>query len=442
MKRTIYPEFAHWAARSNRKPLLLFGARQVGKTWAMSEFGKRAFAHVVRYDLASDAWARQLFAPDLDARRIIGDIEIKEGRHIDPATTLIIFDEIQEEPRALTALKYFCEDAREYPLMAAGSYLGITHHEGSTFPVGKIDTLTLRPMTFEEFLQAMGDGLIAEALAAGELARLERATGKRLTERLRQYFVVGGMPEAVAVFADSQDYRLVRRIQHAILSAYDGDFSKHAPLRIVERMRLAWNSLPAQLARENRKFVYGAARAGARAKDFEESIQWLRDYGVVNKISRASALRQPLKAYEDLSAFKLFALDVGLLSAMSGLMPEAVIEGAKVFTEFKGALTEQYAAQELIASGLEPLYWSAERSTAEVDFAVSHNAEVIPIEVKAAENLKAKSLRVACDKFKLQPAVRTSLSGYRDDGWLINIPLWSIGRMAQILNARNAPNAQ
>lgn len=434
MERRIFDDFSRWEERGDRKPLLLFGARQVGKSWAMAEFGQRRYKRIIRYDLVSDTAARELFSRDLDARRIIADIELREGARIDPESTLIIFDEVQEEPRAITALKYFCEDAREYRVMAAGSYLGIAHHEGSSFPVGKVDVLTLRPMTFEEFLDAVGERMIVERLAAGELGGLGSAAGERLVERLRQYFVVGGMPEAVAAFVESGDLGRAREIQRAIIAAYDGDFSKHAPLRIVERMRLVWNSVASQLARENKKFVYGAMRSGARAKDFEESIQWLRDYGAVNKVSRASALRHPLRSYEDLSAFKLFSLDVGLLGAMSGLEPKVVLEGSRLFTEFKGALVEQYVAQELIALGCDPLYWSAERSTAEVDFAISHDMSVVPIEVKAAENLRSKSLRVACEKFELDLAVRASLSDYRDDGWLVNVPLWAIGRLPEVLD--------
>lgn len=439
MDRRILNELDRWKANPNRKPLLLFGARQVGKTWAMSEFGRTRYARTIRYDLASDSHARRLFAADLDGRRIIDDIAIREGSHVDPEHTLIIFDEVQEVPRAITALKYLCEDAREYHVIAAGSYLGITHHEGSSFPVGKVDTLTLHPMTFEEFLLALGDDLLVESLAKGELARLGEIAADRLEERLRQYLIVGGMPEAVQAFANTLDCQQVRDLQNALLAAYDGDFSKHAPLRIVERMRLVWGSVVSQLARENRKFLYGAARPGARAKDFEESVQWLRDYGVVNKVSRVRSLRHPLRAYEDISAFKLYALDVGLLAALGELPPQAVLEGSRLFTEFKGALTEQYVAQELIAAGKPPVYWSAERATAEVDFAVSCGTQVVPIEVKAAENLRSKSLRVACEKYGLSLAVRTSLSHYRDDGWLVNIPLWAIGRLAHLLDARQNP---
>ncbi|MBQ9059078.1 MAG: ATP-binding protein [Atopobiaceae bacterium] len=433
MERMIYKQLDRWKTDANRKPLLMFGARQVGKTWAMTEYGSRNYARVIRYDLASDSAARRLFEKDLNARRIINDIELREGSRINPEETLIIFDEVQEEPRAITALKYFCEEAREYNVMAAGSYLGITHHEGSSFPVGKVNTMTLRPMSFGEFLRALGDELLADEIEAGNLSYIQGIAVEQCVERLREYFVVGGMPEAVAAFVSSNDYGQVRNIQRAILSAYDGDFSKHAPLRILERMRLVWNSIPSQLARENRKFVFGATRPGARAKDFEESIQWLRDYGVINKIARANVLRAPLKAYEDLKTFKLFALDVGLLSAMSELEPQIVLQQSAVFTEFKGALTEQYVMQELIAAGYNPMYWSSSRSTAEVDVAVTCGTRVVPIEVKASENLRSKSLRVACEKFNLDFAVRTSLSDYRDDGWLVNIPLWGISQLSRVL---------
>jgi hypothetical protein len=396
----------------------------------MKEFGRRYFEDVVRIDLMQNERARSFFDGDLDPRRIVRNIEIETGRRVDPASTLLVIDEIQEAPRALTALKYFCEDAREYHVVAAGSYMGIAmRHQETSFPVGKVDLLTLRPLTFCEFLGALGEGLLAEAVASGDLGALEGAFSQKLTGYLREYFVVGGMPEVVAAYAESHDVRQARSLQRTIISAYDGDFGKHAPTRMLERMRLVWSALPSQLAKENRRFVYGALRSGARARDFEESIQWLCDYGVVFKVPRVSALRHPAMSYADDSAFKLFAVDLGLLGALAGLRPEVVLEGSAVFTEFKGALTEQYVAQELLAAGLTPVYWSADNGTAEVDFAVDTDRSVLPVEVKAAENLKAKSLRVACDRFGLERAVRTSLSGYRDEGRLVNVPLWAVGAL-------------
>lgn len=416
-----------------RKPLLLQGARQTGKTWLVEEFGRRHFADVVKVDLMMSDEFKALFEGDLNPDRIIMQIEFRVGRKIDPQRTLLFFDEIQEAPRGLTALKYFCEQAREYHVIATGSYMGVSvGRSGDSFPVGKVDELTLHPLCFEEYLRAVAGGPIADVLAAADMDALMGAEDL-LTRHLRQYLLIGGMPEVVASFAESGDYAEARRLQQSILMAYDADFSKHAPTRILERMRLVWKSLPGQLARENRRFVYGAVREGGRARDFEESLQWLSDYGVTHKVSRVDALRTPLLSYEDLGSFKLFGIDVGLLAAQAGLDASAVIGGSKLFTEFKGALTEQYVCQELVAQGMNPVYWSAGSGKAETDFSVELGGTVVPIEVKAGENLRSKSLRVACDRFGLSRAVRTSLSGYRDEGWLVNIPLWAIGCLCKLV---------
>lgn len=374
-----------------------------------------------------------IFTQDLDPQRIIAEIGLMKGVRIDPQTTLLILDEIQEAPRALTSLKYFCEDAREYHVAAAGSYLGIAQHEGETFPVGKVNSLTLRPLSFLEFLDALGEDVVLESIEKGSLDLVFRASRQRIERLLRDYLIVGGMPEAVSIFAGARDYLAMRDVQLQILSDFDADFGKHAPARLLERMRMVWASVPSQLARENRRFVYGAVRKGARAKDLEEAIRWLRDYGVVTKVSRTTALRSPLASYEDLSTFKLYVLDVGLLGALSGLPVASVLDESRLLTEFIGSLTEQFILQELLVQSRRPFYWSAERATAEVDFVVDEAGAAIPIEVKATENLKAKSLRVACDKFGLARAVRTSLSGYRDEGWLVNIPLWGFSRLGSVL---------
>jgi len=429
MERSLMTELMEWKASENRKPLLLYGARQVGKTWLLEEFGRREYEGFVRVDFLKEAALRAVFEHDLDVGRIVRDIALRKGAAIDPANTLLILDEIQEAPGALTALKYFQEDMPDLHVAAAGSYMGIARHEGESFPAGKVDSLTLRPMGFLEFLDACGQASLADAIRAREFETVERMARDLAEDLLRSYLFVGGMPEAVSAFSRSGSFEEARDVQLQIVSDYDGDFSKHAPVRLLERMRLVWRSLPSQLARETRRFVYGAVRKGARAKDLEESIQWLRDYGVVQKVPRVTALRVPLAGYEDLSAFKLFCVDVGLLGALADLPVHAVVEGSRLFTEFKGSLTEQYVMQELLLMGATPYYWSAESATSEVDFAVGIGGRVAPIEVKSAENLRARSLRVACEKFAIPKGVRTSLSGYRDDGWLVNIPLWSFSQL-------------
>ena len=431
MYRSLLSSLDLWAKNPQRKPLLLYGARQVGKTWLLKELGRTRFESFVHVDFLKEAGLRSLFLEDLDPKRIISELELRRGTRINPEATLLILDEIQEAPRALTSLKYFCEEAREYHVAAAGSYLGIELHEGETFPVGKVDSFTLRPLSFTEFLMAMGEEMLADAICRGDLGLVSRSAKERVERMLREYLVVGGMPEVVSAFAESTDFLGARDIQLQILADFEGDFGKHAPARLVERMRMVWRSVPSQLARENRRFVYGAVRKGARAKDLEEAIQWLRDYGVVTKVPRVKALSCPLSGYEDLAAFKLYALDVGLLGALSELPPAIVLDGSRLFTEFKGALTEQYVLQELLAQGRRPFYWSAERATAEVDFAIDEGSGVIPLEVKASENLKAKSLRVARETFDLQRCVRTSLSAYRDERWIANVPLWGLSQLAR-----------
>ena len=416
-----------WKGRKERKPLLLYGARQTGKTWLMQEFGRREFDDAVAVDFMFDERARAIFEPDLDPHRIVRAIELRTGKRIVPGRTLLILDEIQEAPRGITSLKYFCEQAPEYHVVAAGSYMGVSmRRPGESFPVGKVDMLTLRPLSFEEFVRAVAGDPLADALHQADMSLLD-ALADTLERHLKTYLVVGGMPETVAHYARTGDLSEVRRLQSQILADYDADFSKHAPARLLERMRLVWNSLGAQLARENKKFIYGAVRPGARARDFEECIQWLIDYGVVRKVPRVSALRVPLSGYEDASAFKLFCVDTGLLGAMVGLDVRTVLEGSRLFTEFKGALSEQYVEQELVAQGFHPVYWSSDTGTAETDFAITHAGSPLPIEVKASVNLRSKSMKVARDKFGFDHAVRASLAGYRKEDWLTNIPLWAIG---------------
>ncbi|MDR1713337.1 MAG: AAA family ATPase [Coriobacteriales bacterium] len=431
MQRLLLNDLIAWKSSRNRKPLLLYGARQTGKSWLLSEFGRSNYEKTAAVDLTESERMRQLFAQDYDTDRIIAGIKTETGVDITPGDTLVIIDEIQESPRAITALKYLYEKAGNYHIAAAGSLMGLALHEGSAFPVGKVDTLTLHPLSFLEFLTACGAEMLATQIAMLDFTNLEPVFAEKLASLLREYLYVGGMPEVVADFAKHRDCAEARRLQRGILNTYDQDFSKHAPLRILERIRLAWASIPAQLAKENRKFVYGYVREGARGRDFEESIQWLVDYGVADKVCRVSAIKQPLAGYEELEHFKLFTLDVGLTSALANLDAKVILEGSSIFTEFKGALTEQYVQQQLRAVGLRQFYWSPD-SRAEVDLVTQIDAQVLPIEVKATENLRSKSLKVATEKYKLPKAMRTSLSAYREQDWLINIPLWAIGALPDI----------
>lgn len=432
MQRQLMSELIAWKSRANRKPLLLRGARQTGKTWLLNEFASQQYRNVIRFDFMLEPSTRSLFDGDLDPKRIISQIELLRGQTVTPADTLIIFDEIQEAPRGITSLKYFNELAPEYHIVAAGSYMGLA------LPTRKrvISRRQNRPAHHASHgvcrvRSCRRRQPLADAILAADMNLLANVTEK-LERLLKEYLVVGGMPEVVSAFAETRDFIEARRLQQQIIEAYESDFGKHAPARIVERMRLVWKSLPGQLAKENKKFVYGALRPGARARDFEESLQWLTDYGIVHKVPRVSALKAPLSSYEDLSGFKLFCIDTGILGALSGLSPAIVLNGSAVFTEFKGSLTEQYVAQELLLQDKTPAYWSSTSGNAETDFAIDHAGTVLPLEVKAAENLKAKSLKIACEKFKLERCVRSSLAAYRDEGMLVNIPLWEIGQIDKL----------
>ena len=415
-----------WKNSPYRKPLILSGARQVGKTWLMKEFGRTEYTSTVYVNFDQDINAAGLFEGSINPDRIILGLRALSGMEIDPDNTLIIFDEVQEAPRALTSLKYFCEEAPQYSIIAAGSLLGVALHAGTSFPVGKVDRMHLYPLNFQEFLYAMGEDAAAEILQTKD-QRMITVLREKLSDLLRQYYYVGGMPEAVNYYKDNKEFTGVRQIQKNLLAYYQQDFSKHAEPRLTERLNLVWSSIPAQLAKENRKFIYGQVRQGARAKDFELAIQWLSDCGLIHVIHRVTKPGYPLKAYEDLNAFKIYLLDVGLLGAMADLSSNTIVEGNRIFTEFKGALAEQYVLQELIAEDhLNPMYYSAENSRMEIDFIVQKGDEVIPIEVKAEENLRAKSLRSYCEKYKPKTAVRFSMSDYREHDWMVNVPLYEI----------------
>ena len=426
MKRNLMKSLKEWKNSPYRKPLILSGARQVGKTWLMKEFGRTEYTNTVYVNFDQDINAAGLFEGSIDPDRIILGLRALSGMEIDPDNTLIIFDEVQEAPRALTSLKYFCEEAPQYSIIAAGSLLGVALHAGTSFPVGKVDRMHLYPLNFQEFLYAMGEDAVAEILQTKD-QRMITVLREKLSDLLRQYYYVGGMPETVNYYKDNKEFTGVRQIQKNLLAYYQQDFSKHAEPRLTERLNLVWSSIPAQLAKENRKFIYGQVRQGARAKDFELAIQWLSDCGLIHVIHRVTKPGYPLKAYEDLNAFKIYLLDVGLLGAMADLSSNAIVEGNRIFTEFKGALSEQYVLQELIAEDhLNPMYYSAENSRMEIDFIVQKGDEVIPIEVKAEENLRAKSLRSYCEKYKPKTAVRFSMSDYREQDWMVNVPLYEI----------------
>jgi uncharacterized protein len=424
MKRTIYEKLLQWKQSPIRKPLILQGARQVGKTWLMKEFGKNEFAQVAYLNFESTERLKNIFSSDFDIRRIIASLQIETGLKIQPENTLLIFDEIQDAEKGLTALKYFYEQAPEYAILAAGSLLGISLQKNHSFPVGKVDFLRVHPMSFVEFLEGMGQSLLCEQLATQNWPVID-PFHEKLIELLRLYYFVGGMPEAVAHYVRYQDLDAVRGIQENILIGYERDFAKHAPVEIVPRIRLVWQSLLGQLAKENRKFVFGQVKKGARARDFEAAIQWLTDASMILKINRIEKPTIPLQAYADLDAFKLFCLDIGLLNAFAKTDKKILLEKNSILIEYKGAMTEQYVAQQL-KLGFEVFYWSAANGRSEVDFIVQGNQTVIPIEVKAEENLKAKSLKFFSEKFSNSNAVRTSMSRYRDQDWMVNWPLYAI----------------
>ncbi len=415
-----------WKCNPSRKPLIIRGARQVGKTWIMREFGKSCFDHTVYINFDGNERMKNLFSGDMDVRRIIIGLELEAGFKINPENTLIIFDEVQEVPHALTSLKYFNENAPEYCIVAAGSLLGVALHPGTSFPVGKVEFLNLYPLNFIEYLMATGKEQFVELLQKGDFAMITSFKTKYI-DALKHYYYVGGMPEVVSHFSQDNDFNKVREIQKRILDAYEQDFSKHTPNETVPRIRLLWNSIPVQLAKENKKFVYGLVKEGARAREYELAMQWLIDCGLVTKVSRISKPALPLKAYEDLKAFKLFIVDVGLLSCMSRLNPQTLLDGNNLFEEFKGALTEQYVFQQL--KGLKEIdtyYWTNDRGNSEIDFVIDTGNTIIPIEVKAETNLKAKSLKTYREMFSPHISLRTSMSDYKKEDWLVNLPLYAI----------------
>lgn len=424
MEREAIGQLYEWKARPNRKPLIIRGARQVGKTWLMLEFAKKAYEKWIYVNFEDEEMLKHVFELDFDVPRILNALSLRFHTEIDEQT-LLIFDEIQAAPRGITSLKYFCEKAPEYHVITAASLLGISMHGGDSFPVGKVDFLSLMPMSFPEFLRAAGQERLAKLLAECKWDSIVYVRD-RIIQLLRTYYYVGGMPEAVKAYCDGLGYEEVRRIQSNILMTYENDFSKHAPANEVPRIRMVWHSVTSQLAKENRKFIYGVLRQGARAKEFEIAVEWLQDAGLVYRVNRTKSGEMPLSAFEDFGTFKLFMLDVGLMCAINRLSSDSILLGNDIFSTYRGAMTEQYVCQQLTGAVDFIYYWSADNSRGEIDFLIQTGGRIVPIEVKAEENLKSKSLSAFVARYPSLHAVRLSMSDYREQEWMTNVPLYAV----------------
>lgn len=436
MYREKMNELIDWKKSKNRKPLIIRGARQVGKTWLMKEFGERFYEKYAYINFDDNARMNALFEGEFDFEKILQGLKIESGVNIEPNNTLIIFDEIQEAPNALKALKYFCENANEYHIVAAGSLLGVAMHQGTSFPVGKVNFIDLTPLSFFEFLKALGEEELLKLLQQNDFQMIN-LFNEKYKNYLKLYFYIGGMPEVVKSYVEDKDLNEVRKIQKTLLLDYEQDFSKHAPSNIVPRIRQLWNNIPTQLAKENKKFIYGLIKEGARAREYEIALSWLIDCGLIYQVNRVNNCKVPLSAYQDFSAFKLYLLDLGLLGAMAGLDARTILEDNEIFNEFKGSLTEQYVLCQLKeCTDLDAFYWSSDTGIAEVDFVVQIGKNNVPIEVKSSENLQAKSLKSFVEKYNTKINVRTSMSNYREEEWLCNIPLYCIGNIIRILEKK------
>lgn len=424
MKRDIYEKLVDWKNKPNRKPLILNGARQVGKTYILREFGEREFSKFTFFSLDRNQNAREVFEKGGSTADILMALSAISQVDITPGDTLLVLDEIQDCPKALETLKFFCEDMPELHVIVAGSLLGLSLHEGVSYPVGKVEELRLYPMTFLEFLSAMGKTQLVEVLESRNWAVMNMLETE-LVGLLRQYYYVGGMPAAVLAHVEQRGLKEVRTIQNQVLQDYRRDFSKHAPAREVPRINLVWDSIPAQLAKENKKYVYGAVKKSARAADFELAIQWLIDAGLVYKVQRVNAPRLPFKFYEDHNAFKLFMLDVGLMGAMAEASAESILVGDNIFSEYKGAFTELYVFTQLTSQGISLYYHSVDNSTIEIDFLTAYKDHVVPIEVKAEVNVKSKSLRTFITRNPGLKGLRFSMLPYEQQDWMTNIPLYA-----------------
>ena len=434
MERIAINQLLDWKKRADKKPLIINGARQVGKTWLMKYFGKKYYKNTAYINFETNERMKNLFSVDLDVNRLLVNLAVESGQKIDPTETLMIFDEIQECPKALTSLKYFYENAPKYNIIAAGSLLGVALHDGTSFPVGKVEFMDMHPLTFYEFLDAMGEKGLCDLLKQKDYLHLTVFKDKFI-DFLRQYFYVGGMPEVVLKFSKNNDFALARATQRQILEAYERDFSKHIPASDFSRVKQLWKSIPAQLSKENKKFIYKNVKSGAANKTHGLAMEWLVSCGFVHRVARVSKPALPLKGYETDGAFKLFLLDVGLLSAMSVLDVKALLEGDALFKEYKGALTEQFVCQELkTLDDVEISYWTNSGATAEVDFLLQLDGKIIPIEVKSTTNLKAKSLKVYQEKFNPLLSVRSSLADYKKTDNLHDIPLYALAEIRTFLD--------
>lgn len=432
MYREAIKKLIEWKDSTKRKPLIVNGARQVGKTWLLKEFGKQYYEKVAYVNMDNNARMKELFT-DFNIEKLIQGLKIESGVNIEPNNTLIILDEIQEVPNAISSLKYFNENANEYHIIVAGSLLGIVLHEGVSFPVGKVDFLNMYPLSFKEYLIAIGKEEFAKIIE-NKNEEMLKVFSEEIKRYLREYYYVGGMPEVVNDFSINKDYNSVREIQNTILKDYENDFSKHIAVKEIQRVIEIWNNFNTQLAKENKKFVFGAIKPSARASEYENAINWLISSGLLYKVNRVNDCKIPLKGYVDYSAFKLYFLDVGLLSAKNNLDAKTLIEGNKIFTEYKGSLTEQYVLQEIKANyNIDLFYWTSSSYQAEVDFLIQYKNFVIPIEVKSELNLQAKSLKSFIEKFDNEINVRTSMADYKKDGKITNIPLYAIGNFEKYI---------
>lgn len=426
MIRFAMEKLRNWKEKDNRKPLIIMGARQVGKTWLMKEFGKTCYEKVAYISFYNNKRMDDVFQMDFDINRILMNLNIESGITITPENTLIILDEIQNSPKVLKSLKYFCEEAQEYHVVAAGSLLGVAMHESVSYPVGKVDLLDLYPFSFREFLCAVDQKVLSDALNTRDYTLIDNFSDKYLFW-LRNYYYIGGMPAVIDAFRMHKDYEEVRQIQNDIVRQYEGDFGKHIDAHTLPRIRMVWDSIPIQLAKENKKFFFGQMKKGARSSEYEIAIQWLVDCGLVYKVSRVNEPHMPLKAYKSMNAYKLFMLDIGLLGAMSELEATSILEGNEIFAEFKGALTEQYVLQQLVSdTEYTPYYFGTEKATFEQDFLIQKGKNIIPIEVKAETNIRSQRLKAYCDKYHPEKAVRFSTRQYADQGWMENIPLYAV----------------
>ncbi len=433
MKRKLIKDLIEWKNRKNHKPLILQGARQVGKTWIMKEFGRTQYKQVAYINFDSNEKLANVFSIDLDSTRLITAIGLEVGFKITPENTLIIFDEIQECPQAITSLKYFNENAPEYDIIAAGSLLGVAHHSGTGFPVGKVEFLNLYPLNFLEFMEALGQDQLIELIYKKDFQMISIFKDK-FEFLLKKYCYIGGMPEVVQDFVNNEDFNNARKLQKGILSAYEKDFSKHIPANMVEKIRMLWRSIPTQLAKENKKFIYNAIKKGGRAKEFETALAWLKDCGLIYQVHKIKKPGLPIAAYEDFDSFKLFILDVGLLGALTGLEAKTLLDKYVIFEEFKGAIAEQYVLQQFkTIEDLPIFYWTNETSRAEVDFVIQLDSTVVPVEVKATTNLKARSLKIYMEKFTPEIAIRTSMADYKQADNLYDIPLYAIENIENII---------